>query len=160
MSTICCDGKTVAADGRSICGDSIVDTDFEKIILKDGRIFGVVGTAGSLNPVVAWILEGADPDKMPKIAEFSVVEFCKEGANLYRHDVPYADLYNYPCAFGSGQPFALAAMRAGAKPLEAVKIAAELDPGTGGTCIEISLDDLKRYPMAVQVEDDRQATAA
>lgn len=115
MTTIACDGRTVAADGQ----------------MQDN---------GAFAPISDWIADGADIEKLPKIGEFSVIEFGPEQAFAYSHDIPYPDPYNYPCAFGSGQPFALAAMQLGKGAVDAVRVAMELDPGSGGEVTRISLE--------------------
>lgn len=47
-------------------------------------------------------------------------------------------LVGSPAAVGSGKKFAMAAMLCGKTPKEAVEIAPQLDPHTGGKVIELS----------------------
>jgi ATP-dependent protease HslVU (ClpYQ) peptidase subunit len=139
MTTVACDGKTMAADGLVTCNGTIWAQGFEKVArLPDGRIAGASGSAYYIAPFLAWLKDGGDFPEMDA-ENFEGLVLSPDGSvRAYDHkgrSIPE----EVPTASGSGKEIALGAMLAGATPAEAVNIAAERDCGTGGKIIAISL---------------------
>jgi ATP-dependent protease HslVU (ClpYQ) peptidase subunit len=139
MTTIACDGKSMASDGRStdegglICSESVVKVRR----LKDGRIFGLSGTPFDLDNIERWFNEGGE---FPEVGEqFDVLLLDKDGC-VYCYDRK-GDCTEemLPAAIGSGCELAIGAMEAGATPAEAVRIACKRHNGSGGKITVLSL---------------------
>jgi len=64
--------------------------------------------------------------------DIEAIELRPDGIYVYEGILTAVKIKNQFYAIGSGAPYALAAMRLGLSPKEAVAIAAEFDPGTGG----------------------------
>lgn len=128
---------TIATDGKTIAGDSQMQTDFvcqggskKLFTLKDGSIVGFCGQSQFWLPLVEWLNGGDRPEL--KDAEFGAIILTPEGRIFHLDDGFYKTECPPPYAMGSGGGFAMGAMLAGKTPEEAVKIAAKLDVYTGG----------------------------
>ena len=134
MTTIATDGRSMAGDGLLTCHGTIHGYAFLKVrLLSDGRIMGYCGNAYALEQWVDWV-EDSEGKELPA-GDADSIEFLvldTDGTCLCYNG--YGQWYpqNLPAAIGSGANFALAAMRAGADPTEAVDIAAHLCTKTGG----------------------------
>jgi ATP-dependent protease HslVU (ClpYQ) peptidase subunit len=131
MTTIACDGESMAGDGRICSGSTIFGSNAEKItLLKDGRIVGVAGNARYQQLFIAWLTNGGELPELDD--EFEALVLRPDGTVL-SYDYKGRELQEeLPTATGSGREFALAAMDLGASPEEAVKIACERDMMSGG----------------------------
>lgn len=146
MTTIATDGKTMAADGRSVMGSLIVSETVEKLaIAKDGSIVGCAGDRACCRKVLDWFVAGEDRETIPTFVRAATsdetlfdclvlrpdgrVEFMDEEFILAEHTVPTAQ--------GSGGEVALGLMVAGKSPREAVEIVATMFADVGGTIVEL-----------------------
>lgn len=136
MTCIATDGRTMAGDGRVTANKSLILTDeFEKVIrLSDGRVLGGSGDMRSVVNAAKWMNAGGDPEDPPELDEdaFEGLVLDADG-NVHWYDdkcvlVPYSP----PCAIGAGAEIALAAMRRGRSPKEAVAEAAANHATVGG----------------------------
>jgi hypothetical protein len=128
VSTICWDGKTLAAD-RQCSAD--FKTRAKKIFrLSRGRLFGAAGVFEQVLAVRDWLEEGGD--KPEGLNEFSGILI--DSGRAYRLEGKLIRDRILECchAVGSGSPFAITAMHLGKSAREAVLIAARFDPRTGG----------------------------
>jgi ATP-dependent protease HslVU (ClpYQ) peptidase subunit len=136
MTTIATDGVTIAADGQRTAGSERIGLNAKKIIVRDGRIFALTGTVGLFEAAIRWFLAGAEAGKAPKGAEedsWRLIVIDKTGAlATFGSTALFGEPFPYPQAFGSGANYAMAAMRCGKSPQEAVEIAKELDVLSGG----------------------------
>ena len=134
MTTLCTDGKVMVCDGMVNDEGMITDMAFNKIRrLKDGSIVGGTGSAFDLDRFVGWLASGEQGDvpcALWEKGEFLMLRadgkvFCciYQGRPI---ETPSRQ------ALGSGAGFAMAAMMAGADPMEAVKISCTLDIYSGG----------------------------
>lgn len=143
MTTIATDGITIAADGLRLWGSEKRGTDFQKIVLRHGRIYAFTGFAPYMDPIIDWHHAGAKAESLPKMgteAEWgTLVVIDAAGIAKYTHGVPYIERFDPPIAFGAGGDYAMGAMMAGAGPRRAVEVAAELCYHTGGTITEINI---------------------
>lgn len=133
VTTIACDGLTMAGDGRSSQGGTIINDASIKIVrLKDGRLAGFAGYAGLKEPVRRWLEDGGDyPKTDDDDTKTQVLLLDDEGAWLI-DALGHKVAVSIPAAIGSGADHARAAMLAGANAEESVAISAKLDIYTGG----------------------------
>jgi hypothetical protein len=88
--------------------------------------------------MIEWLEKGEG--KKPRMKSFSGLRLFPDGRLEYwSEDIEVPTPVDAPCAVGSGMDFAIGAMLHGATPSEAVAIATQRDPGTGGTITVLSL---------------------
>lgn len=97
--------------------------------LPDGGIFGGAGSVQEVLAVVGWLRGG---DKPADLQNFEGILVTKEGICALGMRLMREPIVERCYAAGSGAHFAIAAMACGRSALEAVRIAARFDPGTGG----------------------------
>lgn len=121
----------MAADSRGCCNEIIrCDTEQKLYRLNDGRIVGCSGTITTARAYVKWLNEGGD---MPvKEERFHALVLSPDGTAQIHGDDARPDNVDIPAAIGSGFQLALGAMLSGASAAEAVGIAMQRDPFTGG----------------------------
>lgn len=131
MTTIACDGESMAADGLVCSGSTIFGTKSTKIVeLNDGRILGCAGNVRYQDLFAAWLNDGGD---MPELDEEFEALVLQTDGTVVSYDYKGRPLpEELPTASGSGREFALAAMDLGATAEEAVKIACQRDMMSGG----------------------------
>lgn len=149
MTAIAFDGGALASDGRASAGEAILGDNFHKIFRLGGFLVGAAGELGAERWIVAFIASGfrANDELRARFKEldtvFLVVD-CESGANSVKRfwsgNLAAVEL-EPPCAIGSGAAAAQGAMLAGASAMEAVHIAAQIDPFTGGTVRELKVGD-------------------
>lgn len=139
MTTIACDLKSMAGDGRATSGGTITDERARKVDkLRDGRIVGFAGTAAFGMLFRQWLVDGGP---FPKIKAFSALVLEPSG-KLWFYDgieIPLPCLE--PQAIGTGSVHALTAMDCGLSPADAVRMAIRRDTASGGRVISIALGD-------------------
>jgi hypothetical protein len=144
MTIIMTDGQVMVGDGRKIwCGDIVSDSE-DKIVRREGRLYGFAGTAALKDPIIEWHVKGADPDKVPKSADeggWSMLVLEAPG-KLWRFtsNTPYPEPFGFPMGAGSGVDIAIGAMLAGASAIEAVEIVCKRVPGCGGKITMLHID--------------------
>lgn len=126
LETVVYDNSTRKID-RVQCSDGIV------------RLVAVSGVASYLNRVGRWVTDGMQ-GQPPRTGESTAVIFSPNGRLHFvtEDGIDEFDIADF--AFGSGAAFALGAMSAGASAVEAVKIAAKYDAGTGSQVNFVSID--------------------
>jgi hypothetical protein len=135
MTTIAWDGESIAADRRA-CGNAIMSVG-KLFRLPDGSVLGGAGDYAEVVEVVAWVLDGCNPDARPRFAdgEGSSLLLARPDGTAYWLTWPYlrqVQINERFAAEGSGSQFALGAMAMGASARRAVQISAKFDPYTGG----------------------------
>lgn len=140
MTTIACDGKSMAGDGLITTGDVISDTRFAKVRrLSDGRIVGMAGNAYNWDVYWTWLDNGTEGEP-PKVHETFGCLVMRPDGSLWSYDeLGRCFPENAPCALGSGGSFALMAMDCGKSAEEAVAMACGRDTCSGGeiTCLRL-----------------------
>ncbi len=129
MTTIATDGKTIAADGLVVCGNTISKRNSIKLYRVNTEIVGIAGKIDDALTYLRWYREGGEP---PTDSSIDVLHLRKDGVytanapnwNLFKVDTPYT--------IGSGEGIAMGAMLAGCTPEEAVRWAVKYDIYTGG----------------------------
>lgn len=141
MTTIAIKDKVVASDSLSI-GAFKSPVPCQKLFdveTEDGEKLIITGAGGyaSIFAFCDWYCDGQDPDAFPsdhnENTYFVVVDSEGEIFSYEGYHVPVSLGKTY--AFGSGEAFAMGAMYAGASSEEAVRIAMQLDPGSGGEVV-------------------------
>jgi ATP-dependent protease HslVU (ClpYQ) peptidase subunit len=141
VTTIACDGRSMAGDGSRESKGTVVTLRAKKIRkLSDGRLAGTAGLVCDGEALLEWLEKGG---KYPKHGESRLLVLNTDGSlHLYAdgsNGVPVE--VDAPAALGSGCDLALGAMLAGATAKEAVGIAIDRDPGSGGTITVLHLNE-------------------
>lgn len=140
MTTICWDGKTLAADRQlTSSGTPFLTTKCHR--LKDGSLFASCG-ALELNAAARLYLNGeAEKPAMGKDDDFDGLLIKPDGSawmlNKLLHAIPIESPYY---STGSGRDFALVALRMGKTARAAVELAAEFDIWTGMGVTELTIE--------------------
>jgi 20S proteasome alpha/beta subunit len=138
MTTIATDGKTIAADSYAT-GDYCIHH-VQKLFDVPGGILGVAGFIATAVEFVEWLKAENHEIDPPKMEGTSAIMLTHKG-EVWFYDETHVPFKNMgPCAaIGSGAQAALAAMHLGYSPRDAVKVAALVDPCTGGTITSLSI---------------------
>ena len=128
MTTIACTCSEIASDSQA-SDDTICHV--KKLFRVPGGILGFSGVASSGPRLAYWLINErrGDPPDMDGTNAVLIT-----GVDIYLFDEsphPYS-LEDKFAALGTGSMAALSAMHCGKTPAEAVKIAAKIDPFTGG----------------------------
>jgi len=129
------DAIEMASDSQ-LTGSHIAQHNYTKIYHIAGALVGISGGAAACEDFVEWFRKGAKRKKFPVSCEceFSgchALVATRTGCKVFEcSPVPVST--GKIDATGSGGGFAIAAMLAGASVRDSVKVAAKLDPHTGG----------------------------
>ena len=135
MTCIAWDGKTLAADKLMVNGATRGTT--TKIFRHAGELLGVTGNLSIGMEMLAWLKDGADPDKYPASNRLltegcSLIRVRADGSVLKYESSPFPFVVEGShCAFGSGEESAMAAMHCGADAFRAVSVACMCNTGCG-----------------------------
>lgn len=138
MTTIAYRDGILAADSRAYGGDRAPIGSKTKIHrLLDGTLFGLSSSAvGADNLIRKWVEDGCPAPKNDAVKpdNFELILVRQNGEVFYAHDnlSLSGPIRSNKLAIGSGKEFALGAIEMGAGALQAVEVAARLDPWTGG----------------------------
>lgn len=148
MSTIVYDRDWIVSDtGMTCCRANRCD----KLVQLDGPLFQAAGGCGSANTVMAFIEWCIRVNKAGERKHFPPIIMDDENSELVAVNMAgELELYqqywrrpisqgSHPIAFGSGDQYALGAMKAGVSARKALRIAMELDAHTFGKAIEIKI---------------------
>jgi ATP-dependent protease HslVU (ClpYQ) peptidase subunit len=141
VTTIACDGISMAGDGRTLSANDIVlcHGSPKVLRLKDGSLLGCAGTSDVKHKLRDWLEQGAE-GPFPKIkGAFSAMLLLPNGEGRYFNEDEKWIAMEFPFAIGSGSEIALGAMDAGASPEEAVEIACRRDPFSGGAITRLDI---------------------
>lgn len=100
---------------------------------NDGEfLIGFAGIAGEMISLMDFYMNPeAYGGRLPKTRETKGLVLTKKGIFLFDNPSSWMKVDDGFHAIGSGQTAALGAMHSGASPLDAVKVAAKVDPFTG-----------------------------
>ena len=142
MTTVAANKTTIASDLQFTYGQTrfkgktkIFEFPKEKaqFVLKTDRAYaGVSGNADQIASLVEWLHDGEPHSKVPKLRNLELLVLTGDGRLYLGKGLSAFLQVDEPFwAIGSGMDFAIGAMRQGATPLEAVKVAAKSDVNTG-----------------------------
>lgn len=139
MTTICWDGKTMAADRQSTTSGMRHQSPRAKI--HQGTYHGMpalfagAGTVVYSAAVLEWLLLGMPDERKPEMPgnpdSFTVFVATEEGVFLYVDSLRPVPLGQIKWAIGSGGEYAFGAMAVGANAKKAVEIACAFDVNSG-----------------------------
>lgn len=152
MTTVCFDGRYLAADTLFVYGSKKLQGHYEKIHLPDGKIWTVnglkvlavatAGAVGAINKLKLALEAGVVEDFDPKAGDnaFQMLMVTEEKYLYYWNYglTAKGELVNelYPVdgnhAIGSGSPYGLAVMAIKGSALDGVRAAMKVDLHTGG----------------------------
>jgi len=132
MTTIAYKDGIIAYDSRASSGNTIVDDNADKHIIKDGVHFFYCGKPSEyVEMCSAYFNKDAEDFESSAIVVDKGKLFyygLTKSDGYWKHPIPNNGVY----AIGSGQDHAFTAMDLGCSAKEAVKMAMKRDSGTGG----------------------------
>jgi ATP-dependent protease HslVU (ClpYQ) peptidase subunit len=149
MTTIATDGKSMASDGRTTGGNTVINDAAVKIhTLPDGSLIGAAGASDRWPEAVAELSRSIEAGDLPAEmrGDYELLRLLPNGKAIAYAERLRPHPVSLPASIGSGSDFALGAMAAGADLKAAIKIAAKLDPHTGGRTRIVSLRHRERRP--------------
>ena len=135
MTTIACDGKSIAADSKTDM-DGIPDTCRKLLRAKNGDILGFAGDTGSGMKFQKWY----DSERVDScdLGETCVLVLHPEGSmTLWDSTLFPMKVRRKFFAIGSGAQAAMAVMMSGGTARKAVEVACKLDASSGGPVVEM-----------------------
>ena len=133
MTTIAASVKhrCMAADSKVVVGGTLYYANKIKR-LPNGALLGAAGPYEQCSAMERYIVDGVKPDFGDTELEFQVLVLERNGLVLYSASIEPVRLIDKVAAIGSGGDAALALLRYGCDPLDAVKGAIQVDNGSGG----------------------------
>lgn len=139
MTTVCWDGKTMAADKQMNTGSMKHLVARSKIRAGEYHglpaIFGGAGTTVYSDAVIEWLVAGMPDEHKPEMPanpdSFTVIVATEAGVFEYIDSLRPIPLGQTKWAVGSGGEYAFGAMDAGASAKRAVEIACGRDVNSG-----------------------------
>lgn len=128
MTTIAANRELMAADSQATTGEGIKFA-CVKLFERQG---GIIGFCGGLAVGTKFVRSFPDVEEWDEDCEFEALILNSKGIWLYESSLEPIKVDQSFYAIGSGAQAAIAAMHMGADPIQAVKIAAKIDSGTGG----------------------------
>ena len=141
MTTIATDGKSMAGDGKSQTRGTVCSLNSVKVHrMRDGGLFAACGSSGWGDKLQAWYEDGQSGSPPTGEDGDGFILLRLDGSIWQGGQDGLAVQIEAPFAIGSGMDLAIGAMDQGASPEQAVAIAAQRDPGTGGTITILHLE--------------------
>lgn len=135
MTTIAWDGFILATDSQITNGDHIFGEGKKIHKLNDGRWFASAGSQDFTYAVIEWLNGGEKPDIKDNDNFIGLLISCDENCYPVLTEIS-ANLRMWPAiqpwAGGSGEAYALTAMKCGKGAEFAVKVACDMDIYSGG----------------------------
>lgn len=132
MTTIVYRDGVLAADSLATMGDTKIHGRYMKIRRIGTHLVGTAGSVADSENFINWLKHGEEGDLPPK-GNYSALIVDPRGRV---REIENGSVLPVPrgakfFAIGSGAPYAMGALYAGASAAEAVKIAAKIDTNTG-----------------------------
>lgn len=130
MTTVAYRDGVLAADSRITSGDMVVSDKATKVHrLRSGHLFGWAGTAEDAEMLKRSLQKGHKPP--PNLDVIALLATPLDGLKVFEGNiwVPVKDPYY---AIGTGAPYAIGAMDAGADACKAATIGSKRDTSSGG----------------------------
>lgn len=136
MTTVACDGRSIAADGMVSGNGMVHHLDFPKVRrLKSGAVVGFSGQPFDAVAMMAYL--NGEKDSLDLDEGFEALILHPSGVCECMDGKGRRYVQTTPCATGSGTAFALTMMDAGYPAEKAVSAAIKRDTTSGGiiTCL-------------------------
>lgn len=148
MSIVAWNKEVIAWDSQSTLGGTMkLPSLDDKVKVANGKVYALTGSQDIFDWLIKWEQTGANPDDIPVDTPWTFVVFeADKPPAFYNHEIPLASWVWPQHAIGTGTPYALAAMRAGADPIRAAEIAAELDTSCGPPIKSLRFADVLGAP--------------
>jgi hypothetical protein len=135
MTTIAWDGFHLATDTKITNGDHLFGFGKKIHKLNDGSYLAAAGSQDFIYSVIDWLNGGEKPEIKDDDRFIGLIISLDENGNKMQTELSER-LRKWPAcvpwAGGTGEPYALTAMMCGKNAIEAVRIACEMDPYSGG----------------------------
>jgi hypothetical protein len=135
MTTIAWDGFTLASDSKISNGNHVFGYGEKIHKLNDGSYLAAAGAQDVVYAVIDWLNGGEKPEIKDDDSFIGLIVSVDEDGIATGTEISNK-LRKWPActpwAGGTGEPFALTAMKCGKDAREAVRIACEMDPYSGG----------------------------
>lgn len=145
MTTIVYDSesKVMAGDKQHSSGNMICTT--TKVHRIRGCLVGASGSADACVEMVAWFAEGEDAKSFPAIqsSDYADLLVIRQDGTIHKFQQAPRPvlLLDRWVGIGSGRDFAIAGLACGLGVVDAVKLAARFDQGTGSDVDSLHLGD-------------------
>lgn len=154
MTTIAACGHWIAADSLLTNNGSREVLNAQKIRVVNGSIYALVGTTCLFEPLIQWHQAEHVPADVPKATDldWGLMVITKDSEGLfYTNRSAYPERYSYPWTKGTGNEYAMGALKAGASAQRAVEIACEIDIHSGGEIQVVNIAEaLRMGPQLVK----------
>lgn len=134
MTTVVYRDGVLAADSLVTMGDTKIHGNMRKLSRVHGHLIGIAGGVADCDEFINWCKAGgSETETEPPKGQYSAIVVQPNGKVFEVECGKYLPrLTNTKFhAIGSGAPYALAAMYAGASAAEAVRIATKIDTNSG-----------------------------
>ena len=143
MTVIAWDGKTLAADKRSV-NDGYASS-VTKIFRAGDCLVGMSGCLARGHAMYQWFAAGHDPEKFPEETtdDWALLLVIFPSGVVWKYESrehPFV-IESQPCAGGSGRDFALMAMHLGCDARRAVELTCELSVACGNGIDTLTFQD-------------------
>lgn len=146
ITTVAFDGKTLAADTLITNGDHVFGRASKIHHLQDGRVLAASGAMDFIHAVIDWLNGGEKPVKTEDDAFLGILIYPNGSAKEISSQLRLWPAC-LPWAAGTGEQYALAAMRCGKDAIGAVEIAMQMDIYSGG---EVESININQSPQAAE----------
>lgn len=158
MTTICFDGRFIAADTLCVYGDGTINqAPQHKLVVRDGHVFSATGhiTETLRDRIADWWLDAQVNGRMQKMPHCGTDDLLNDG-NFIIFKIGRGKIgslsyvcqdwteHGHPCGWGSGADLAVGYMEAGNNAMEAVMCAMKHDSRTGGDVEYVDTYDLDK----------------
>lgn len=136
MTTIACNREEMAADSRT-SDDAVFYTTAGKITRVGNNLVGCCGNLDSIAKFLTWFRKKKKPKDCPEFSgeDFEAIVLSPGGMFMFANSCQPRRIVDEFYATGSGGMAALAALRCGKSPAEAVAIAILCDKNSGGPVV-------------------------
>lgn len=131
MGVIAYKDGVMSADTGMMAGD-VNFGDKKKIFTIDGSLVGVLGDLDHVTGFIHAMRSGHQIDFQNSFEVAALIVDIETGRTFMSSGAALSEVEGDHFAIGTGAPYALAAMEAGAPPGRAVEIAVKMDPNSSG----------------------------
>lgn len=143
MTTIAVNRREMAADSMGSVEHNGYSYALQKIRRVGDKVVGFSGQMQGIQRFLRWMEEGEDYEDLPEFDaeadDFTAIVLDADGIRRYEGSCFPIVVLDPFHATGNGAQAALAAMRCGRNPREAVELACEINPHTGPPVVSMTI---------------------